>query len=228
MPVNKKKAIFYPTVETEIVPYYENAVNRLIGTPLLPSLAAKYNVAAAEMALVTAHRTQIPTGINKAVADSNISQESTRLKDEELADGKLDLLRIFKTIESHQLFDEPDAEALGFRKLKTPVDLTTVKPIISKVTVLDDMVILDWVKASLDGVIVMGSYDGTSYTQIGTDAKSPFEDTRANQSEAPAALAAPPPPSSGRSPELRYYKMRYIKNDKPVGLFSDVVKVVKD
>ena len=227
MPVNRKKAIFYPRVETEIVPYYENAVNRLIGTPLLPSLAAKYNIAAAEMALVSAHRTQIPTGINKAVADSNISQESTRLKDEELADGKLDLLRIFKTIESHQLFDEPDAEALGFRKIKTPIDLTTVKPIISKVTVLDDMVILDWVKATLDGVIVMGSYDGSAYTQIGTDTKSPFEDTRPNQSAAPAALAAPPPPSSAK-PEVRFYKMRYIKNDKPVGLFSDVVKVVKD
>ena len=216
MPVNKKKAIFYPTVETEITPYYDNAVTRLIGTPIHPSIAAKYSISAAEMTVVTAHSTDIPKGINKAEADSNTAQESTRLKDEELVQAKIDLLRIFNTIERHTNFDEGDAEALGFRKLKTPLDLSTVKPIISKVTVLDDMVILDWVKATLDGVIVMGSYDGTSYTQIGTDTKSPFEDTRPNQSAAPA------------KPEVRFYKMRYIKNDKPVGLFSDVVKVVKD
>ena len=119
MPVNTKKAVFYPTVETEITPYYDNAVTRLIGTATQPSLASKYGISAANMTLVSAHRTAIPTRINKAEADSDVAQESTGLKDTELADGKLDLLRIFKQIENSTNFLESDAEALGFRKTKT-------------------------------------------------------------------------------------------------------------
>jgi len=49
--------------------------------------------------------------------------------------------------------------------------------------------------------------------KIGRDTRSPYEDERKNLSD---------------KPEDRYYKLRYIKNDKPIGLEGDVVKVLAE
>ena len=92
-----------------------------------------------------------------------------------------------------------------------PVDLETVKPEVTKLSVLPEKVIIDWVKFVLDGVFIEGSYDGVTFSEIGKDTHSPFEDTRANVTE---------------GAETRYYRLRYFKNDEAVGLYSDIVKVV--
>ncbi len=64
---------------------------------------------------------------------------------------------------------------------------------------------------TLDGVIIESSYDGVTFTEIGKDTHSPFEDKRSNVSECA---------------ETRHYRLRYFKNDTAVGLYSDVVRVV--
>ena len=76
------------------------------------------------------------------------------------------------------------------------------------------MIVYDWIKGRMEGIIIYGSYNGTTWVEIGRDLKSPFEDTRSNLQPGVA--------------EARYIKMRYMKNDQPIGLESDVVKVVVD
>ena len=108
-------------------------------------------------------------------------------------------------------FEEADAEALGIRVHKTPPDYASVVPIVTDITTLPDQIIFDWVKAAMDGVIIESSYDNSTWVKIGTDLKSPFEDKRKNQKV--------------DTPETRYFRFRYIKNDEPVGLYCDVIKV---
>ena len=73
-------------------------------------------------------------------------------------------------------------------------------------------VILDWVKGKFDGVVIE-SKRGTEtvFMFLDKDFKSPFEDTRPN-------LVA-------GQPEVRRYRMLYLLNDEPVGIWSDEVVI---
>ena len=121
---------------------------------------------------------------------------------------------VFEAIEMAPNFDEADAKLLGIRREKEPVDYDLVIPEVTKVTNLPDRVILDWIKGLLDGVIIESSYDNINWVEIGKDMSSPFEDTRKNK--------------VAHTPETRYYRLRYFKNDRPVGQYCDVVKVTCD
>ncbi|MDI6780047.1 MAG: hypothetical protein QME25_07655 [Bacteroidota bacterium] len=52
----------------------------------------------------------------------------------------------------------------------------------------------------------------TTFTKLGKDTISPFEDNRRN--------------SAPEIPEVRIYRMRYLKGDDEVGNWSDEVKIV--
>ncbi|MBS4027739.1 MAG: hypothetical protein KGZ58_03785 [Ignavibacteriales bacterium] len=78
---------------------------------------------------------------------------------------------------------------------------------------LPDRIRLDWLKDIFDGVIVQCKRGNeTTFTTLGTDMTSPYEDTRANLSIG--------------VPEIRYYRMRYILKDEEVGQWSDEKRVV--
>lgn len=94
------------------------------------------------------------------------------------------------------------------------LEKNTIKPVISGITKLSRKIILDWEKGNMDGVIIFTCYDGANFTMLKKCAHPPFEDKRKNLSYV--------------TPESRYYKMRYFKNDVPVGLESDVVKVTAE
>jgi len=205
----KKKAIYYPLQEGEISTYYKNAEAKLVAT-----YGTKYSIDPAKIAKVTTHNTQIPAKISKANSEKQTAQASTVDKDQELHLGKTDLLLIFKEIEMSEIFDEADAEDLGFRRVSAPLDLNSVKPIISQVTLLDDKIIFDWVKSLLDGVLIEASFDGVNWEKLDKDNKSPFEDVRKNKVKGVA--------------ETRHFRFRYLKNDVPVGLYTDPIKVVCD
>lgn len=51
----------------------------------------------------------------------------------------------------------------------------------------------------------------TNWTSLGVKMKSPYIDDR--------------PPLTLRKPELRFDRMRYVKNDQPIGEYSDVFTV---
>lgn len=202
-----QKKIFYPPQIGSVLPYLQNFKDKLTA-----GLAAKYNSTPAFQIQLGTWITDATAAINKAVADAQTAQQSTTQQTDLLFTIKNGLLVEIRRIQDHSAFEEADAQALGFRIDKPPVDLNTVKPVITGVTVLSDQVILDWIKRNMDGVIVSGSYDGVTYTDLGRDNRSPFEDMRKNLVPG--------------KPETRYYKLRYIKNDKPVGLESDVIKVI--
>ena len=209
-----KKAIFFPSIIGNITAYLQNISVKFSPPPAGGDLAAKYATTPAFKAKLLGWLTSLPAAINKAFADDQTAQQSSTAQNELIADIKTDVLRELSRIEVDDNFDEPDMEALGARVDRTPVDLTTVKPVISRVTTLMNMIIYDWIKGRMEGVIIYGSYNGTTWTEIGRDLKSPYEDTRSNQQPGVA--------------EARYVKMRYMKNDQPIGLESDVVKVVVD
>lgn len=204
---NSKKAIFYPVQETAVIPFYDNACKKLTG-----GLATKYAIDIATMSILEGHNTNIPLVIDKALSDKKVAQQSTTLKHGELAKAKKDIMRVFQTIVGASNFEEADAEALGIRVHKTPIDYDNVIPMISDITTLPDQIIFDWVKGSMDGVIIESSYDNVNWIKIESDTRSPFEDKRKNQ--------------KADIPENRYYRFRYFKADTPVGKYSDVIKVV--
>ncbi|MBC8387201.1 MAG: hypothetical protein H8E13_04035 [Actinobacteria bacterium] len=202
----KHPAINYPVFEGDVKPYLQNIYDKLFG-----GLDAKYGIAAGDVAAILTHITDIDASIIKSVADHETAQASTLDKNNKLHNAKEFTLKLLHGIQDHDDFEELDAEDLGMRVYKEPVDLNTVKPEVTKITLLPEKVIFDWAKGSLDGVIVKGSYNGIDYTEIGKYNHSPFEDTRSNVTD---------------GPETRYYIFRYFKGDLPVGLETDPIKVI--
>ena len=202
-----KKKIFYPSQIGATLPYLQNFKDKLTA-----GLAAKYNSTPAFQTQLATWITDSTAAINKAVADFETFQQSTTLQNELLFTVKDGLLKEIRRIQDHTAFDEADAQALGFRVDKPPVDYNTAKPVITGVTVLSDQVIIDWLRRQMDGVVILASYDGVTYTELARDLRSPFEDKRKNVVPG--------------KPETRYYKLRYLKGDLPVGLESDVIRVV--
>ena len=199
-------AIHFPSKDGDVPPYLENVFNKLTA-----GLAVKYGIDVADVTLVSTHKTDILAAIDKSEIDHDTAQASTMDKNNKIHNSKDFVLKMLNDIQDHGDFEEQDAEDLGMRVYTEPVDLETVKPVISRLTVLPEKVIIDFIKGTLEGVLIFGSYDGVTFTQIGKDTHSPFEDTRSNASD---------------GAETRYYKLRYFVKDAPVGLESDIVKVV--
>ncbi len=172
-----------------------------------------YGINEEEIKSLKAFTENVPEKINEAVEASNIAQQKTEVKTDELHNCKTNFLRTFRFMQDSPKFKEKDAEAIGFRKHHTPPDPHTMKPIVSQVTPTLENIIIDWVKSGMEGIFIYSSYDGNKWEKIGRDTRSPYEDERKNLSD---------------KPEDRYYKLRYIKNDKPIGLEGDVVKVLAE
>jgi hypothetical protein len=104
-----------------------------------------------------------------------------------------------------------DGEDLGLEGAVIHIDYDAVKPTVSKITAFADKVVLRWKKRRMHGAIISRSLDGKVWVVVDKAFQSPWEDTSPNQTAAG---------------EWRYYKLRYLKNDKPVGLSSDTVRVL--
>ena len=206
---NKKKAIHYPLSESEVSAYYDNAVKKLQST-----YALKYSIGAPIVASLETHNINIPKKIAKAESDRQTAQASTVIKQEELSAAKKELLSVFNKIVLEPNFEEQDAEDLGMRVVKTPIDLTKVKPLITQITVLPDRIIFDWTKGQMSGLLIDASYDGVNFELLDKDQRSPFEDFRKNKVFNVA--------------ESRYFRFRYIYNDELVGDYTEPIKVVCD
>ena len=227
-----KKAIFYPNKEGEIKTFYDNASNLLITT-----VGAKYGTDAATITALTNHKKQVPLVIQKAFDDNQQSQNSTAAKNTELATAKIDILRELNRITGLPNWDENDGQLLGIRVAHTGGDPNTAQAVMSKVTALPDQIIIDWIKGEWDGIIIESIVQGEQqkpdpippmpnpqppaqptagdpgWKKIGEDQKSPYEDTRPNKTH---------------NPELRYYRLRYTKNGKAIGLYSNIFSAVAE
>ncbi|MBS4028752.1 MAG: hypothetical protein KGZ58_08945 [Ignavibacteriales bacterium] len=115
-------------------------------------------------------------------------------------------------MKTHKDYTPAIGEDLGVVLPATPSKGSpTAKPTFTA-TLLATGVRLDWPKDIYSGVIVQGKRgEETAFILLGTDTRSPFEDTRVNINPA--------------KPETRIFRMRYVLNDEEVGLWSDEVKV---
>jgi len=124
---------------------------------------------------------------------------------------------------------------MGIVAVKPVIDLLDCQPVITEVIAMMDHIRLGWLKSVYQGVVIFGAkreqvrelnitdesedqaglaiLQNLVWEEIGRDSFSPFEDRRTNLSDAP---------------EIRFYKMRYIYNDEPVGLESEIVSVLAD
>jgi hypothetical protein len=204
-----RKAIYYPTADTEILVFYVYLV-KLIAE----SLAAKYGTSAETVAKLRDFAERIEASLKQAKADMEKAQSSVRAKDAVFSEAREEMMRELQRMTHLSNFDEADAELMGIRRIKGKQDPNTAVPVISSITVLPDQIIFDWVKSSFQGISIEGSYDGITWVEIGRDFRSPYEDTRRNR--------------QAGQPEARYYRFRYLLNDKGVGLYSAVTKVTAE
>ena len=134
----KKPAIHYPTVDGDVTPYLQNIYDKVFG-----GLDVKYGIAAGDVTLIQTHITDITASINKSVTDHETAQASTVDKNNKLHIAKEFILKLLHDIQDHAAFEEQDAEDLGMRVYTGPVDLETVKPEVTKLSVLPEKVIID-------------------------------------------------------------------------------------
>jgi len=122
-----------------------------------------YGINEEEIKSLKAFTENVPEKINEAVEASNIAQQKTEVKTDELHNCKTNFLRTFRFMQDSPKFKEKDAEAIGFRKHHTPPDPHTMKPIVSQVTPTLENIIIDWVKSGMEGVFIYSSYDGNKW-----------------------------------------------------------------
>ena len=206
----RKTKISFPSKDCDVPAFGTNVHTQLT----TGGLAAKYGIVAGDVTKVQAFNTSITQKLNQSEQKQQEAQQASEQKDSEIYNYKLFLNKMGRDIQDHTSFDPADLEALGFTVISAPVDPTTAQPVISKSTVLPDKIILDWIKGSFQGVEVYGSFNGTTWVTLGRDFRSPYEDIHPNQ--------------VANTPEIRYYKMRYLLNDAVIGLESLVVKVLAD
>lgn len=209
------------------MPPYAANVNEKLTTG---GLGLKYGLSAVDMTKASDYAVNIPNIINQTESAIATAQALVNTKEEMIYGAKSFYKEMGHDMQKHVNYEVTDMEALGFFVIETPPDPNTAKPVISKTTILPDQIILDWVKGAWDGVYIEsyvvstapgggtpgspspGPGAGTpAWVKIAEDEKSPYEDTRTNVSP---------------QPETRFYRMRYKKDNKPVGLYSDVVKVI--
>jgi len=223
--------INYPTEKEAVPPYYANF------NTTLPTYSPKYGITPDEEAVIGSHKTNLENLLLQQTAARNAAQQATQAFDEELIAAEMDAKRIMKKIMDHQDFARSDGEAMGFLIESPQVNPDTAKPVVSAVTAMMDMIVIDWVKKGMKGVVIYGAVRETVrdlnllstseddhaglaippnlvWERLDKDQRSPWEDTRKNLS---------------LQPEIRYYKLRYIwKDDQEVGFESDIVKVVAE
>jgi len=203
-----KRAIHFPRRESELAGFFNMVVDQLDA-----GVAEKYGISPEIMEELRQYRDGIRQKISEAAQLFGEAQAKTEEKNEMVREGSLAFRRVLKRIQDDKNFEEPDAELLGFRVLSEKPDLREVKPVIKKITVLHDKVLVKWLKGKMDGVIVYSRYDDTEFEEIARVSYSPFVDLRKNRS---------------KHPEARHYYMQYLKNDEQVGLESPVSRIIAE
>ena len=122
------------------------------------------------------------------------------------------LRAIVQRIKTQPPYTESIGNDLGIIATATGVSATTSRPTATATAEPGSAVRIDWVKAGFDGVLVEGQRAGeAAWTLLGMDLLSPYTDTRG--------------PLQSGVPEMRRYRLRYVKGDVPVGDYTDTMTV---
>ena len=221
--MGKTKKIHFPGQIGNVPGFVSNVDDKLQA-----GLAAKYGLTPDESTKSLNFKTNIPLKVTEAATAQATAQAKAESRDNMIYEAKVFYNEMGHKWQKHANYDTQDMEDTGFFKIETPPDPNTAKPVISKTTVLPDQVILDWIRAGWSGVYIESIVEGGDtqpamsvsappdpssplWVKLGEDDRSPYEDTRTNITN---------------RPEVRYYRMRYKQNNKPIGLYSDIVKVI--
>ena len=118
---------------------------------------------------------------------------------------------IVQRIKAHPHYTESMGTDLGIIGVAAPSG-TPSKPTATATAEPGSAVRIFWVKAGFDGVLVEGQRAAENvWTALGTDLQSPYTDTRA--------------PLQPGVPEVRRYRLRYVKGDVPTGDYTDTMTV---
>lgn len=223
------KKPYLPRTENELRAWLNNLASKIA------SYATKYAITPAEVTDIQASATDFEAMINYTQALDTFLQGATARKAElrdgvpaggtpsvpgtapvaptlSAAPGFLPrIVAIANRIKGSTAYTVADGEALGLEGTAVVVDLKTVKPRVTAITAFEDQVVIEWVKGRMQGVVVESSPDGSTWTHRDKDFKSPWEDKA---------------PNRGTEAEWRHYRLRYLNNDTPVGLYSDPVRVL--
>lgn len=139
------------------------------------------------------------------------------------------IAKIVQRIKNHPSYNDSIGKALDIIGADQVIDYENLKVQITVRHTNDDGVALDYVKGQMQGVVVYAgtleqpATNGTNppattdqtpvmvWSEIGRATVSPYIDTRDNASN---------------QPEKRYYQMRYLLKDQPVGKDSDTIIVI--
>jgi hypothetical protein len=115
-----------------------------------------------------------------------------------------------KRIKGSPSYTPAMGEALRIQQSSAPVDVDAAKPNLRVKPLPMFGADLRWPRRSFSGVILESLRDGENgWTNLGVKTGSVFVDNR--------------PPLVPNKPEVRQYRTIYVKNDVPVGQWSDVV-----
>ncbi len=117
-----------------------------------------------------------------------------------------------KRIKGAPAYTTAMGQALRIVATSTTEDTATAKPALRVKPLPMFQAELRWPRRSFSGVLVQSQRDGESaWTDHGVKTDNAFVDARE--------------PVQANRPEVRRYRQIYVKNDHPVGLWSDVVSV---
>lgn len=117
---------------------------------------------------------------------------------------------LVKRIKSHANYTDAIGQALGI--IGAEATEPEAKPTGKANRLPNYEVEITFVKRSFDGVDIESQRgDETAWAYLAFDGRSPYNDRR--------------PPLTAGQPEVRRYRLRYRKNDEPVGEYSDVLTV---
>jgi len=130
-----------------------------------------------------------------------------------VAPGIIPRLRaLIQRLKTHPAYTDSIGSDLGVIATAAAASTTPAKPSATATAEPGSSVRIDWTKGSFDGVLVESQRgDEMVWASLGTDLQSPYNDTR-------AALHP-------GTPEVRRYRLRYLKGDNPVGDNSDIMTV---
>jgi hypothetical protein len=119
---------------------------------------------------------------------------------------------LVQRLKTHPSYTDSIGTDLGVIATAAAPSTTPAKPSATATAEPGSSVRIDWTKGGFDGVLVEGQRgDETVWTSLGTDLQSPYNDTRA--------------PLHPGAPEVRRYRLRYLKSDDPTGDYSDTMTV---
>lgn len=225
-----KRNDYIPASDGLFVDWCDNFLNKL--TTLAPSIG----VSPAELADVTNYINDFKASHTLAVTRKAEAKSAVAAANNKRVITETDVRRLVRNIKNNSAYTEALGNELMLIGPEQVIDLLSVKPEDTTLTVLSDKAILDWHKKNMHAVVIysavriirtnsaqvlQNSEDDqagqlipeSEWVEIGRDINSPFEDTRKNLTE---------------GPEVRYYKLRYIYKDQIVGLDSDIIKAVVD